>query len=86
MFFFSGKPKSINWFMTPFVDEFIAIREKGGIIINGKKTDVQIRCFICDTPARAALKGEFDFCNLVFSFSYILYNYFYLFFKRCRCE
>lgn len=51
----------MNWFLTPFVDEFNEIHANGGILVNGRKIEVKIRCFICDTPARAALKGEFRF-------------------------
>lgn len=54
---FVGKPKDIDFFLTPFINEITSIFEKGGVVINGKKTIVKIRCFICDTPARAALKG-----------------------------
>lgn len=53
-----GKPKNIDWMMTPFVNEFLAICLEGGISINGKKTKVKIRCIICDTPARSFLKGK----------------------------
>lgn len=60
---FAGKPKNMDWFLNPFVDEFNKIRAKGGILINGKKTEVKIRCFICDTPARAALKGKLRILN-----------------------
>lgn len=54
----SGKPSDVNWFMSPFVDEFININESGGLIINGHKVSIKIRCFICDTPARSFFKGQ----------------------------
>lgn len=47
----------MNWFLSPFIDEFNEIRGKGGIVVEGRQTEVRIRCFICDTPARAAIKG-----------------------------
>lgn len=57
-FYSTGKPNDMNWVLSPFVDEFLAISAKGGVLVKGKKTEVRIRCFICDTPARAALKGK----------------------------
>lgn len=53
-----GKPKDMDWFLSPFVNEFLTISEKCGIDINGKRTEVRIRCFVCDTPARADCKGK----------------------------
>ncbi|XP_055841957.1 uncharacterized protein LOC129909036 isoform X1 [Episyrphus balteatus] len=57
IYYGKGKPKDVNWFMKPFVDEFLSINEKNGIHINGQKVVPQIRSFICDTPARHYLKG-----------------------------
>lgn len=62
MILFTGKPNNMNWFLSAFVDESNAIDAKGGILINGRKTEVKICCFICDTPARAALKGKIFIC------------------------
>lgn len=46
-------------FLTPFVNEIKEVI-KNGIIINGHKITVQIRCIICDSPARSYVKGKND--------------------------
>lgn len=51
-----GKPENVNEFIIPFIDEFNVIA-KEGVNINGYRLDVNIRCFICDSPARSFLKG-----------------------------
>ena len=52
-----GKPSDANSFLTPFVDETKGKMEHG-ISINNHKINVRIRCFICDSPARAFIKGQ----------------------------
>lgn len=52
-----SKPKDVNVFLTPFVEEMRQILTDG-VIINGHKMTVSIRCFICDSPARAFVKGK----------------------------
>lgn len=52
----NGKPTELNEFLDPFVEELIEILENR-IHINNYKLTVCIRCFICDTPARAYIKG-----------------------------
>lgn len=51
-----GKPPSIETFLREFVDEMKNLLQHG-VVINGFKLQVGIRCFICDSPARAFLKG-----------------------------
>jgi hypothetical protein len=51
-----AKPESLTLFLKPFVDE-MEIVLKSGIIINNNKITISIRCFICDSPARAFVKG-----------------------------
>ncbi|EFN83250.1 hypothetical protein EAI_00091, partial [Harpegnathos saltator] len=51
-----NKPPTPNEFLTPFVNELLTILNNG-IIINGYKINIHIRCFICDTPARSFIKG-----------------------------
>lgn len=53
-----GKPKNLNEFLEPLCIDIDAVI-KDGIIINGNRLDVEIRCFICDSPARSFLKGFF---------------------------
>lgn len=56
MFYGKSKPKSIEEFLSQFVNEMLKIYEHG-IIINGNRLFVKIRCIICDSPARAFIKG-----------------------------
>lgn len=57
------KPKSLNEYLREFVTELNDVIING-IMLNGHRLTVKIHCFICDTPARAFLKGEFSsgFC------------------------
>lgn len=59
---YSGKhkPSDVVQFLSPFVDEMENVY-KDGIIINGHKMSVSIRCFICDSPARAFVKGTYNY-------------------------
>ena len=43
-------------FLNFFVDEFLDIRNNG-FRVNGHKIQIRIKCFVCDTPARAFIKG-----------------------------
>lgn len=52
-----GKPPTPDEFLTPFVNELLTILNNG-IIINGYKINIHIRCFICDTPVRSFIKGN----------------------------
>lgn len=52
----NGKPSSLSEYLDQFVEELNNILENG-ILINDIKINVRIRCFICDSPARAFLKG-----------------------------
>lgn len=54
------KPTDITSFFGPFIDELIPILESG-LTINGHHVSVRIRCFICDSPARAFIKGVVSF-------------------------
>lgn len=51
-----GKPKSVTNYLAPFVNEINDVI-KNGIEINGFTIKLQIRTFICDSPARAFIKG-----------------------------
>lgn len=52
-----GKPSDLSAYLEPFVQE-AKIIFSGGLIINGKTINVKLRCFICDSPARAFIKGK----------------------------
>lgn len=58
------KPTSLDDFLNQYVDELIDVL-KHGISINGHKIMVKLRCFICDSPARAFLKGLFEFVLVI---------------------
>lgn len=77
---FSGesKPESAQQYLQPFVDEMKDVL-RDGLKINGHKLTVSIRCFICDSPARAFVKGTMSYngrhgcqkCTTVGKHSYI---------------
>lgn len=50
------KPTSLDEFLHQLVEELIDVLDHG-VIINNYKISVKLRCFICDSPARAFLKG-----------------------------
>lgn len=52
-----GKPSNLSAFLSPFVDEMLEV-SKNRIIVNGHKIRISIRCFVCDSPARAFIKGK----------------------------
>lgn len=56
IFYGEKKPENAEVYFRPFVNECRQVLEDG-IIINGKTLTVEIRCFICDSPARAFIKG-----------------------------
>ena len=43
------KPKKVEDFLKPFVDELVPILQTG-IVINNHKITVKLRAFICDSP------------------------------------
>lgn len=53
-----GKPSVLNDFLHPFVTELNGLLENG-LQINGFHINISVRCFICDTPARSYIKGEY---------------------------
>lgn len=63
------KPKSVKDFLKPFIDELKSVINNG-ILVNGHQVCVRVRCFICDSPARAFLKGDsiFNSLNVAYSF------------------
>lgn len=50
-----GKPDPVNEILLQFVNELNDVI-RNGVVINGHKIAVKLRCFICDTPARVLLK------------------------------
>ncbi|CAG9793058.1 unnamed protein product [Diatraea saccharalis] len=62
IYFGVGKPKNIDQYLDDFVKE-IGNLIKEGIYIEkpNKIVSIEIRCFICDSPARAYIKGVCNF-------------------------
>ncbi|XP_035792098.1 uncharacterized protein LOC118466621 [Anopheles albimanus] len=56
LFYGDSKPKRIEEFLEPFVEETNRLMNDP-IKINDKLLKVQIRCFVCNTPARAFLRA-----------------------------
>lgn len=52
-----SKPTVLNEFLDRFVGELNDIL-LSGIAINDHQLKVLIRCFVCDSPARAFIKGD----------------------------
>lgn len=52
----SQKPRCLELYLNQFIEEINYLLENG-LSIGGKKFTIQIMCFICDTPARAFVKG-----------------------------
>lgn len=55
-----GKPSDLNEFLMSFVTEALEII-KEPIEINNFQLSIKIRAIICDSPARAFIKGKFFF-------------------------
>ncbi|EAT45714.1 AAEL003021-PA [Aedes aegypti] len=60
IYYGNGKPKDINQFMSPFIEELVNLLRLG-VTINGYQLNLRIRCFICDTPARSFVKAVISF-------------------------
>jgi hypothetical protein len=57
IYYGTGKPKNIEEYLRDFVDETKILLEKG-ITVNDKNVSVKIMCLVCDSPARAFVKGR----------------------------
>lgn len=55
-----GKPDNVNDYLEPFVRELGELLRLG-ININNHLITIRVRCFICDSPARAFIKGTVNF-------------------------
>lgn len=54
--FYGEEKPNLEPFLRPFVEDLRDLMENG-LIVNGFQITVTFRCFVCDTPARAHLKG-----------------------------
>lgn len=61
-----SKPSDCNAYLSEFVTELKHLLENG-LKVNDHEIVIRIRCFICDTPARALLKGDFGSVFTTFS-------------------
>lgn len=66
----NGKPTVLNEYLNPFVNELNEIL-LNNIFINDYQIKVVVRCFICDTPARAYIKG----LSLLFNFFHFSFEH-----------
>lgn len=55
-----GKPLNVNDYLQPFVMELDELL-RYGIHINNYLIKMCVKCFICDSPARAFIKGTVNF-------------------------
>lgn len=60
IYYGGAKPKDAGQYLKPFIEELVELLEHG-LQINDKRITVKVRCFICDTPARAFIKGVINF-------------------------
>lgn len=60
IFYGTSKPKSATEYLNPFIEELLPLLESG-LEVEGHQVLIKIRCFICDTPARAFIKGVINF-------------------------
>lgn len=59
IYFGVGKPKQIDEYLNDFVNEIDNLIKNGMYVEQIKsKVSIGIRCFICDSPARAYIKGN----------------------------
>lgn len=58
-----GKPNAVNEFLQPFVNELLELM-RDGISTNSHNFQISVRAFICDSPARAYIKGSSDFLEI----------------------
>ncbi|CAG5038376.1 unnamed protein product [Parnassius apollo] len=60
IYYGTGKPKILEEYLEDFVTEMKSLLSNG-IIIDEKLVSIKIKCFVCDSPARAFLKGVCNF-------------------------
>lgn len=62
IYFGESKPGDLDSYLAHFIDEINQLH-RNGIEISGNHFDVTLKCFICDTPARAFLKSTVGHCG-----------------------
>lgn len=74
----NGKPNDLNAYLHPFVQEMHTLLQYG-LLVNNSKINASIRCFVCDSPARAMIKGVCNFngkhgcnkCTIIGEYSHV---------------
>lgn len=59
---FTEKPSNVDEFLKPLVDELNTLFQYG-LLVNSIEVKFVLRCFICDTPARAMIRGMFCYTD-----------------------
>lgn len=73
IYFGTGKPKNLNAYLEDFINEMETLLREGIYLQNsGRRFTIKIRCFICDSPARAYIKGTYMTTSTYTSVSRIL--------------
>lgn len=55
IYYGNKKPSSVENYLTPFINEYRQLQDEG-IVIDGIRYNVTLRCIICDSPARSYIK------------------------------
>lgn len=63
LYYGKRKPSSVRSYLQPFVDEVQEIIQNGIVINDRYRIKISIRCFICDSPARAFAKCKMFYFN-----------------------
>lgn len=58
VYYGKAKTTNLNGYLMPLVNELEPILKNGITLNNGHRITVKIRSFICDSPARAYIKGK----------------------------
>lgn len=72
IFYGEKKPENVDIYFRPFVNELKHVLNDG-LLLNGNRLTVRVRCFICDSPARAFIKGTFTY--FVHEKNYVYYSF-----------
>lgn len=60
-----SKPKNIERFLRNTIDELRECIKNGILLNNGRKIEVSVKMIICDSPARALVKGIYNISNII---------------------
>lgn len=68
IYYGTGKPKRLEEYLEDFVTEMKSLL-RNGLLINETFVCIKIKCFACDSPARAFIKGKIhkNYSNFYFN-------------------